>query len=57
MVGTSISFPRGKVVGAVSEPKLWAKGQHDFAEFMGLYGAAAVQNLEIKLLLRYVLNE
>ena len=45
------------MVGAVSEPKLWAKGQHDCAEFMGLYGAAAVQNLEIKLLLRYVLNE
>jgi hypothetical protein len=57
MVGTSISFPRDKVVGAVSESKPWAQGQHDFLAFTGLFGAAVVQNLEIQWLLHYLLDE
>jgi hypothetical protein len=55
-VGTGNSFPRGKVVGVLSESKLWAQGQHDLSAYTGLYGAAIVQNLEIQLLLHYLLN-
>jgi hypothetical protein len=50
MAGTGISFPRGKVVGAMSESKLWAQGQHDLPALMGLFGADFVQNLEIQWL-------
>jgi hypothetical protein len=45
------------VVGALSQSKLWAQGQRDFPAFMALFGAAAVQNLEIPWLLCYLLNE